>query len=188
MTDSQIFIVSVENSSDGDDARIITYIENGVKKSVKAARLIEYQDTEQTKIIFDGYASLKKMGSFIGIGTSIYSDGSRYEGSFFNGRRHGDGTYTYSDGSIYTGQWEKGKIHGQGGYTYPSGSRCKGQWENDKRQGDFLWVDPNGKEYKVIYNQGVKEGSIIPLTTEQQPNNTLTAEQQPNNTPDLTLY
>ena len=165
MTDSQIFIVSVENSSDGDDAKIITYSKNGVKKSVKAARLIEYQDKEQTKIRFDGYSSLKKMGRFIGIGTYIYPYGSRYEGSFFNGRRYGDGTYTY-----------------------PSGSRCKGQWENDKRQGDFLWVDPNGKEYKVIYNQGVKEGSIIPLTTEQQPNNTLTAEQQPNNTPDLTLY
>ena len=65
-------------------------------------------------------------------------DGSRYEGEFKHGLRHGYGTYIkVHDGSTYRGFWEGGVRHGYGELTYRQESdyygkkNKKGQWKND---------------------------------------------------------
>jgi hypothetical protein len=35
----------------------------------------------------------------------VYSDGSKYEGEMFEGKRHGFGTF-YCNKTVYTGQWD----------------------------------------------------------------------------------
>jgi hypothetical protein len=40
-----------------------------------------------------------------GIGIEIWADNSRYEGSYLNGKKHGEGKYTWIDGSYYKGAW-----------------------------------------------------------------------------------
>jgi hypothetical protein len=47
-------------------------------------------------------------------GVHGYPNGSRYEGQWLNGRRHGYGVWTRPDGTMYVGEWENDKPQGQG--------------------------------------------------------------------------
>ena len=49
------------------------------------------------------------------------ADGSKYEGSYKEGKKHGTGTYTWIDGSKYEGLWRDNKISGTGTYTWLDG-------------------------------------------------------------------
>jgi len=49
-----------------------------------------------------------------------YPSGSRYEGGWKGGRKHGQGTYTYAGGGKYVGEFVDDKRHGQGAYTCES--------------------------------------------------------------------
>lgn len=40
-----------------------------------------------------------------GRGVEMWVDGSKYEGHYKEGKKHGDGKYTWSDLSQYTGIW-----------------------------------------------------------------------------------
>jgi hypothetical protein len=51
----------------------------------------------------------------------LRTDGSRYEGSYKNGRKEGMGVYFWSDGSKYLGNWSDNKIQGFGRYTWLDG-------------------------------------------------------------------
>jgi hypothetical protein len=37
------------------------------------------------------------------VGTYLYANGNKYEGSFRNGRRHGKGVFTFASGDRYEG-------------------------------------------------------------------------------------
>ncbi len=45
---------------------------------------------------------------------------------------NGQGIAQYSDGSKYDGQFKDGKKHGQGTWTFPNGGVIEGHFENDK--------------------------------------------------------
>ena len=51
------------------------------------------------------------------------SEGSRYEGGFRNGWRHGQGVSTDMSGKRYEGNWREGMFRG-GVYTSPDGQRA----------------------------------------------------------------
>ena len=65
-----------------------------------------------------------------------YEDGGYYEGTFKNGRQHGQGTYSLPSGYTYTGNWENGEISGQGEATFPDGSVYTGAFSNGKPHGE----------------------------------------------------
>ena len=50
----------------------------------------------------------------VGEGIKVFADGSRYEGQWKDGQKHGKGKYIYADGELYEGQWYQGKAHGEG--------------------------------------------------------------------------
>ncbi|MBQ8289679.1 MAG: hypothetical protein IJY01_02255 [Clostridia bacterium] len=90
--------------------------------------------------IGDVYVGEFATGTYIPHGEGVYTekDGSRYEGEFKHGLRHGYGTYIkVYDGSTYRGFWEGGVRHGYGELTYRQESdyygkkNKKGQWKND---------------------------------------------------------
>lgn len=70
-----------------------------------------------------------------GYGVYVWSDGSRYEGMYKNGKRAGQGTYYYPRGAKYIGTQANGKRNGRGKYHYPNGKRYIGEWLNEKKQG-----------------------------------------------------
>lgn len=46
-------------------------------------------------------------------GVETWSDGSKYEGDYKDGKKEGIGTYQWIDGSKYNGTWENNKINGK---------------------------------------------------------------------------
>lgn len=81
-----------------------------------------------------------------GLGRMVYSNGDVYNGSWFNGRRHGQGEFKLStsrmriplfsaNGISYKGDWVDGKKHGRGVTTYSTGAKVEGQWREDVLEG-----------------------------------------------------
>lgn len=62
-----------------------------------------------------------------GEGKLTLTDGSKYEGGFLNGQRHGHGKWS-SHGEVYEGEWREDSASGPGRLTLPDGSYCEGQW------------------------------------------------------------
>ncbi len=67
--------------------------------------------------------------------TKEYDNGGVYEGTFVDGRQHGEGTYRLPNGYEYTGQWVEGRIEGEGRATYPDGSVYEGAFVAGRPQG-----------------------------------------------------
>jgi hypothetical protein len=61
-----------------------------------------------------------------------WQDGSVYQGSFLNGKRHGFGTFTAKDGTIYQGKWFDDLMHGKGELVRSDGSLVTGVWQAGK--------------------------------------------------------
>lgn len=51
---------------------------------------------------------------FFLLGIEKWPDGSRYEGQFFEGKKHGKGCFSWADGSSYEGDFVENNIHGNG--------------------------------------------------------------------------
>ena len=56
----------------------------------------------------------------------------------------GNGTFTYSNGSKYEGEWKEGKQDGQGTLTSPSGYKYEGEWKDGKPDGQGTEFFPDG--------------------------------------------
>lgn len=73
-----------------------------------------------------------------GFGVYVYPDDDIYEGSWREGKQHGQGTFFIVDSEPWvdahklTGQWVDGKQHGKFYYTYPSGTRKLQYWHDGK--------------------------------------------------------
>jgi hypothetical protein len=81
-------------------------------------------------------------------GTYIWSDGSKYEGEFKDGKPNGQGTLISPDGYKYVGQWKDGKQDGQGNYYHVDGGRYVGEWKNGRRngQGNYYYTERLGRD------------------------------------------
>merc|ERR1712178_497524 len=53
---------------------------------------------------------LSEFSYLTGTGKKFYTDGSRYEGQFLNGKRWGKGTQYSPDGKVYEGIWKNDKM------------------------------------------------------------------------------
>ena len=96
----------------------------------------------------------------------------KYEGTKFNGKRHGYGTFYYSEGGKYVGEWAENKMHGEGTLFYPNEKMAyKGHWDNDQLQGygtlynedvDILRIPYDYRDWTQVENYWVKyEGNFV---------------------------
>ncbi len=92
-----------------------------------------------------GFRLVKNVDTFTGKKSIIYSDGSKYEGDFFNDKMTGKGTYTFSNGNKYEGDFLDGKMTGKGTYTFSNGSKYEGDFVNDffEGKGTYTWASGN---------------------------------------------
>ncbi len=58
------------------------------------------------------------------------SKGTKYEGDWKEGKKHGYGTIVWPDGKKYEGLWDDDKQHGEGEHFPADGMARKGIWEN----------------------------------------------------------
>lgn len=69
-----------------------------------------------------------------GQGVFAYPDGSRYEGSFLNGKPNTSGTFEYPNKDTYIGGFRNGLRNGFGTLYQPGGTVIAGQWQ----EGEFV--------------------------------------------------
>ena len=56
-----------------------------------------------------------------GIGSMVWSNGSKYEGEWKEGRQEGHGILVLACKDYYCGDWHAGKAHGKGKYRHSNG-------------------------------------------------------------------
>lgn len=66
----------------------------------------------------------------------------------------GIGKYQYNDGTKYVGSFENGKPHGNGSVFYLNGDRYDGGWQNDMPSGQGVMHYQNGQSIGAIWKQG----------------------------------
>ena len=89
-----------------------------------------------------------------GKGILKYSN-AKYEGAFWNGKKHGYGVMHYPNGTRYEGNWAFNLPEGEGTRFYANGEKDKGYWEKGKFLGETL------PEQTAIV------GEVIPLSEEE---------------------
>ena len=87
--------------------------------------------------------------------------GSRYEGEFRDGKRHGKGINIWASGARYEGDWRDEKRHGKGTYVWASGDRYEGDWLDGKRQGKGTFVFANGTRVEGDWLDGKLEKKCV---------------------------
>ena len=68
----------------------------------------------------------------------------------------------YSDGSVYEGEWYNDQRNGKGILSLANGNRYEGMWERDMKNGDgkFLFLD-RGQVYTGIWKDDIARCGII---------------------------
>uniref|UniRef100_A0A3Q2YK01 MYND-type domain-containing protein n=1 Tax=Hippocampus comes TaxID=109280 RepID=A0A3Q2YK01_HIPCM len=79
-----------------------------------------------------------------GFGVQEFLDGSKYEGDFVNGLKHGKGRYTWKSGEFYEGSFYKDYRHGDGMYCWPTGNKFVGKFYLNWREGYGEHIFPDG--------------------------------------------
>ncbi|XP_051232059.1 ankyrin repeat and MYND domain-containing protein 1 isoform X1 [Dicentrarchus labrax] len=93
-----------------------------------------------------------------GLGVQEWPDGSRYEGEFVNGFKHGKGKYTWSNGECYEGSFYKDYRHGDGLYFWPTGHRFIGKFYLNRKEGYGQQLFPDGATFQGLYHADQKFG------------------------------
>merc|ERR1712146_678891 len=81
--------------------------------------------------------------------------GSRYEGEFLSGVKHGQGKMLFPSGNFYEGEWKYNKKNGHGLMNWVSHKEIySGNWVDDfpHGQGNLVWLEDKG-ETKVMRNR-----------------------------------
>ncbi|XP_055006624.1 ankyrin repeat and MYND domain-containing protein 1 [Boleophthalmus pectinirostris] len=86
------------------------------------------------------------------------SDGSRYEGEFRNGLKHGTGRFTWKDGQFYEGSFYKEARHGHGVLCSPSGDKFIGKFYLSREEGYGQHLFSSGSHFQGLYHVGCRLG------------------------------
>uniref|UniRef100_A0A3B4ALG1 MYND-type domain-containing protein n=1 Tax=Periophthalmus magnuspinnatus TaxID=409849 RepID=A0A3B4ALG1_9GOBI len=103
-------------------------------------------------------APLREAEERTGAGVQEWSEGSRYEGEFVNGFKHGRGKYTWKNGESYVGSFYKDFRHGDGVYCWPSGHKFIGKFYLNRKEGYGQHVFPNGSHFQGLYHADQRFG------------------------------
>ncbi|XP_026178668.1 ankyrin repeat and MYND domain-containing protein 1 isoform X2 [Mastacembelus armatus] len=86
------------------------------------------------------------------LGVQEWSDGSRYEGEFMNGLKHGSGRYTWTNGEYYEGSFYKDYRHGDGVYCWSTGHKFIGKFYLNRKEGYGRQLFPDGTIFQGLYH------------------------------------
>ncbi|XP_034558192.1 ankyrin repeat and MYND domain-containing protein 1 isoform X2 [Notolabrus celidotus] len=93
-----------------------------------------------------------------GLGVQDWLDGSRYEGTFVNGLKHGEGRYTWRNGEFYEGYFHKDYKHGDGLYCWPTGHTFIGKFYLNRKEGYGKQVFPDKATFQGLYHADQRFG------------------------------
>ncbi|KAL7133496.1 hypothetical protein ABFS83_12G144600 [Erythranthe nasuta] len=104
------------------------------------------------------YEGQWRFGVRHGYGKLQWPSGAFYEGEFSGGYINGSGLYTRSDRAVYNGRWRLNLKHGLGYQTYPNGDIFEGSWIKGAPQGHGKYTWTNGNVYMGNVNGGKISG------------------------------
>ena len=90
-----------------------------------------------------------------------WEDGSKYEGEWKNGMKHGKGIYFFPKSShivSYEGYFYADKFHGKGKAIFKDGDVFEGECDNGTRCGKGKYVWKNGAYYEGNYKNNRRDG------------------------------
>ncbi|XP_049585449.1 ankyrin repeat and MYND domain-containing protein 1 isoform X2 [Syngnathus scovelli] len=87
-----------------------------------------------------------------GFGVQEFLDGSKYEGDFVDGLKHGKGRYSWQNGEFYEGSFYKDYRHGDGMYCWPTGNKFMGKFYLNWREGYGQHLFSDGATFKGLYH------------------------------------
>ena len=93
-----------------------------------------------------------------GQGYYKWTDGSSYDGEWFDNMIHGYGVYVWGDGRKYFGQWKQNNMEGFGVYFWADGRRFDGMYKDDKKDGFGIYMWADGKRYEGWWSNGKQHG------------------------------
>ncbi|KAE8293896.1 Ankyrin repeat and MYND domain-containing protein 1 [Larimichthys crocea] len=93
-----------------------------------------------------------------GLGVQEWPDGSRYEGEFVNGFKHGRGKYSWRNGEYYEGSFYKDYRHGDGLYCWPTGHKFTGKFYLNRKEGYGQQLFPDGTTFQGLYHTDQRFG------------------------------
>ena len=143
---------------------------------ILGTRVLRYMSIKKVNLKFpngDHYSGDMDMGKarFHGTGTFRWANGARYEGEWFNGKRHGQGKlYDRPRGendqpsgdagrqSVYVGAFKNNKREGQGRYDRWDGAVYEGEWKKGRREGNGSALYVNGEKYQGRWKNNVYHG------------------------------
>jgi len=91
----------------------------------------------------------------------VYRDGSKYEGGWKDGMKHGYGVMSYTTGHVYKGNYINGVVNGQGFVTFRNGDTYKGNYKDNKKHGNGVYTWRNGDKYEGNWLLNLSNGSGI---------------------------
>ena len=93
-----------------------------------------------------------------GFGLHLWRSGSRYNGTWVQGKRQGFGRHVWLDGRSYTGRWLEDKRSGYGTHTYASRDSYSGNWSNDLKNGPGVYTWSDGRVYTGDFTNDLMQG------------------------------
>ncbi|XP_044218554.1 ankyrin repeat and MYND domain-containing protein 1 isoform X1 [Thunnus albacares] len=93
-----------------------------------------------------------------GLGVQEWPDGSKYEGEFVNGFKHGKGRYSWRNGEYYEGSFYKDYRHGDGVYCWPTGHKFIGKFYLNRKEGYGQQLFPDGATFQGLYHADQRFG------------------------------
>ena len=104
------------------------------------------------------YEGSWKDGKYHGQGKYTWTSGNVYEGSSKDGKAHGQGKVTYANGEVYEGSYKDNKRHGQGKFTCANGEIYEGSWKDNKKHGQGKLAYANGEVYEGNWQDNKRHG------------------------------
>ena len=85
-------------------------------------------------------------------------DGTKYEGGWKEGLKHGQGLLELPNGTTYEGQFSNGGPDGRGSFKGLNGNRYTGEWKDSLAHGKGIHTFPNGDKYEGEWDAGAMQG------------------------------
>ncbi|MBE9009748.1 protein kinase [Pseudanabaenaceae cyanobacterium LEGE 13415] len=112
---------------------------------------------------FKFYGKVDAQNQLQGEGTVLYSDGSRYDGNFVDGKRNGCGRYDYAASHpvlrSYVGQFRGEQFEGLGILTFKNGNQYIGELKENHCEGRGVFILSDGTKKAGIWTNDESPGN-----------------------------
>jgi hypothetical protein len=127
-------------ANDVRNGKGIFFYSNGTKENVEFKEGVEIDKLGNKKIIE--------------IKTINYSNGDKYEGPVYDGRKNGRGVYYFKNGDKISGNFSGDRLNGRTNYYYKNGDTREGEMLDGKLNGGAFFVTKDKDQYKEIWKDG----------------------------------